>query len=144
VSALEDLDTEIELAIHARLLGWSGLSTLAAYRSTKAIFTRFPVPEDAPDEYVFVGPPIAASESGGKNLAGRAIVRDVTSVTLATGDPTRVNALASAVRSALRRWQPDLAGLARVIVAEPSGPIANDGDGTYGRVVSMRFVVHGA
>jgi hypothetical protein len=140
---LVDLDTAIELALDARLRTWPGLSSLASYRGGLAIFTRFPVPEDAPDEFVVIAPPIADNERSTKTTRGREIVRDISTFTLATGDPTRVNQLASETREAVRRWQPTLTGGAYVVVGEPSGPIANDGDDIYGRVVSARFIVHG-
>lgn len=141
-----DLDSAIELAVYNRLLAWPGLTALVIkrYRGVPAIFTRFPVPEDAPDEFVVLGPPVTDVEASSKTSRGRELMRDVSSYTLATGDPTRVNAIAAQVRAALRRWQPDLGSGTRVLVAEPSGPIANDGDSTYGRVISIRLIVHGA
>ena len=129
-------------------------STLTAMLSTftprgggtaaPAIFTQDPVPENAALPYVVVAGPISDEpfDAKGEPL-GRDALIDIRCYTARTGSVSVVTQIASRVRTLLHRQEVAVTGLAWIETIL-SGPIKQDEDETYGRVLNARLMYSGA
>jgi hypothetical protein len=130
----------LSAAIYTRLANDAILSEmLTTYASAPAIFTTRPVPGDATPPYLVTAGDVADAANDSKNSLGRETRRDVSIFAPANGSAALIEQIAERVRVVLHRQALSIAGY-RWLISECSGPVANDGDGYYGRVVTVRVV----
>lgn len=109
---------------------------LARYKGLPGVYTSFPVPGDADVPYIVSAGDVADLPWDTKTCRGREITRDVSAFALADGNPITVEHIAERVRSLLHRKVLPIQGY-NWLVSNVTGPIAVDGDGYYGRVVTL-------
>lgn len=109
---------------------------LAPYKGLPGVFTIFPVPGDADTPYVVSAGAVTDLPWDTKLTRGREITRDVRAYALDDGNVIPIENIAERVRSLLHRRALIIQGYTWVI-SSVTGPIAADGDGYYGRVVSL-------
>lgn len=127
-------------AIYDKLVNDSTLTAdLSVYRGSPAVFTRDPVPEDVELPYIVTAGEVGQSPFDTKTSRGRDVVRDVRCFAEATGSPILIERIAERVRFLLHRQTLNPSGY-HMIFSLVSGPTVNDGEGVYGRVISLRWV----
>lgn len=109
---------------------------LAPYKGLPGVFTMDPVPGDADVPYVVTAGEVSALPWDTKQCRGREIIRDIRAYSEADGNPITVEAIAERVRALFHRRALVIQGYTWTI-SSVTGPIAADGDGFYGRVVSL-------
>jgi hypothetical protein len=128
-------------AIHARLVASAIITAgVGTYAGVPAVFTRVPVPGKAPDRRITISSSISDGSWDTKTSTGRDVLTDVNIWTEESGDPSLVESLAEEVRDLFHRKPVDVVGYGNWL-CECGGPIQNDDDQLYGRVISMRHVL---
>lgn len=130
---------ELTDAIHDRL---SSDATLAAllntYGGAPAVFTIDPAPGDAELPYIVTAGDAVDAAFDTKTCLGREIWRDVRCYAADDGSAIVVEQIAERVRELLHRQALTVTGWC-VFMAECSGPVVADEQGSYGRVVTVRM-----
>lgn len=143
----DDFDLDLGPAIReAILLEPTIADDLGEYSHEPAVFTRRPIPQDAPDLYILINPPAAIGDEDPLNAERTVWMGDIAiyGKKAAPGsdeDDTRtVEALGFRVRRFLHRqkWALQVGGF-HVIDIRASGPVPApvDDDKTIGRIVSL-------
>lgn len=128
-------------AIFDRLAGSATITAgIGTFQGVPAIFTRFPIPGGAPARRITISSSISDDPWDTKTSTGREVITDITVWTEESGDPSLVESLAEEVRALFHREPVDVTGYGNFI-AVVGGPIENDDDQMYGRVISMRHVL---
>jgi hypothetical protein len=120
-------------------------SMLSEFSGHSAVFPASPVPETADTPFVVIGGPVSDSRFGGgiKQQVTREVVTDIGVYSDANGNILAVEEPAEYLRWKLegfnqfgefvRNWSTP--------ITEVTGPVLNDMDDLYGRVISVRFVM---
>ena len=116
-------------------------SQLSSYQGVAAVFATA-VPEDAVLPYIVTIGNISHEGFDTKTSLGHDIVRDIGCYADDTGSPILIEDIAERVRTLFHRRNITVPGFGTVFVLA-SGPIINDGDRTYGRIVTVRLVLSG-
>lgn len=124
-------------AIYDVLAGDTTLTgLLTPYHHLPGVFTAFPVPEKAEVPYVVSAGDVVDLPWDTKNSRGREITRDIRAFALADGNPIPVEVIGERVRFLFHRRTLPIQGY-NWVISGVTGPIAADGDGYYGRVVTL-------
>lgn len=124
-------------ALHAALSEDTQLAgMLAKYKGLPAVFTSRPVPGAAKEPYIISAGEVNDLPWDTKNSRGREVRRDVAVYAEADGSPLVVEAIAERVRTILHRRALVIQGY-NWVISDVTGPIALDGDGSYGRVLTL-------
>ncbi len=118
-------------------------SMIGSYLGGSSVFPFSPIPEDATNPFVVVGGPIADSEYGVKREDVREVTVDVGVYGDANGDYEAVARPADYIRRKIRSWERVEYAVINwnVISVNAAGPLENDLDDLYGRVVSFTFIL---
>jgi hypothetical protein len=119
------------------IIGSAGVGT---YRASPAIYTIDPAPGNA-FPYIIAAGDVSHIPSDTKTSYGREIQRDIRCYDRALGSAARVEALAERVRSLFHNQLVQVPGFTNVLSSVPSGPFVADGEGVYGRVVTVRLLL---
>lgn len=132
--------------LRAALIGASGVTDeLDAYKSSYPIFTKVPVPDDAPDELVVVSSGFSVEENDGLTDERPVLQRDVMFYGRRSTDPDQdqyrsVERMAFAAHALFHRQRLSItvAGWSVIdIVARGPAPAPVDDEQTVGRMVSL-------
>jgi len=128
-------------AIFTRLASSATITAgIGTFAGVPAIFTRRPVPGKAPARRITISPSIGDESWDTKTSGGRDVITDVIVWHEESGDPSLVESLAEEVRDLFHRKPVDVVGYGNWL-CECGGPIENDDDQMYGRVITMRHVL---
>lgn len=126
-------------AIYDRLTADATLAALLnTYGGAPAVFTTDPAPGDAELPYIVTAGDAVDASFDTKTCTGREIWRDVRCYAADDGSAIVVEQMAERVRELLHRAPLTVSGWC-VFVAECSGPVVADEQGSYGRVVTVRM-----
>jgi len=114
---------------------------LSSYSGIAAVFATAP-PEDAVFPFIVTAGQTSHEPFDTKTSEGHDLLRDIGCYAEDTGSPILVEDIAEQVRSLFHRKVITVAGFASVM-CRASGPIVNDGDRSYGRIVTVRLVLSG-
>lgn len=124
-------------AIYDTLAGDVTLANLlAAYKGLPGVFTTRPVPGDAELPYVISAGEVSTLPWDTKLTRGREVLRDIAVYAEASGDAIVVEEIAERVRGLFHRRALSIGGY-NWIISSVTGPVAQDGDGVYGRILSL-------
>lgn len=119
---------------------------LGQYSGTSAIFTSTPVPENTTLPFLVIYGSNSDVDEGTKNSRMRRVRIDVTAYSVANGNIDDIEEIGEHLRTILgnnestesklsiRNWGATIVGA--------SGPIINDAEDLYGRVVTVELLLH--
>ena len=121
-------------------------SLLGTYVGAPSIFTSIPVPETATNPFVAISGSVSDTDEGTKNSQMRRVVVDVSAYSDADGNVDKIEEIGEHLRNILgnkihteaklniRNWH--------AAVVSTTGPIVNDVEDLYGRVVTVELLLH--
>lgn len=112
------------------------VSMLALYKGLPGVFNSHPVPGDAGLPYIVSAGDVTHLPWDTKNSRGRSIIRDIRAYAGADGSVVIIDAIAERVRALFHRRALSIQGY-NWVISDVNGPVALDGDGVYGRTVSL-------
>lgn len=125
------------------------LARSAIVPAAAAVYSSFPVPAGAEMPYVVISGPVTDEPLDTFDAEYRTPEVDVhvydSRPAAGGGSVARVNTAAERIRALFHRsaFEADIAGV-RALVIQCSGPVVNDGDHAYGRVVTARSLLAAA
>ncbi len=137
---------EILAPLRAAIAGVSGItSKLGEYKGSPAIFTRRPVPGDAPNRLITIGPIITKGEEDAVNDYRPVVVIDVIMFGEAERDYRDVETAADLIYQTFHRERGSIS-VTNYAVTEirATGPVPVQGDGidTIGRAVTLTISLY--
>ena len=117
---------------------------LGTFDDLPSVFTAAPIPEMATYPFVWINASVSDIDAPVKNGTGRIVVSSIGVYSHANGDIDAVEEPAEYIRgvlSSVEKKGDTLVRGWRVTGSVPSGPVANDLDDLYGRVVSIEFTM---
>ena len=115
---------------------------LASYKGVAAVFTTGTIPEDAQLPFIVTDGEVSHEPFDTKTSQGHDFIRDISCHADDKGSPIQVETIANRVRALFHRQNIPVTGFGTMI-SVVTGPISNDGDRVYGRVLSVRMVLSG-
>jgi hypothetical protein len=134
---------DVATALRAAIIGAASVTTeLAAYAGSFPVFTRRPVPDDAPGLVIIVSPDITQSDEDGLSDARPVIIRDISAYgpNDTAANYRKVERIGYALRDLFHRRPTSISvsgwAVARI---EAQGPIPapTDDEQTVGRMVTL-------
>lgn len=134
----------LSASLHARMAGDAPLTgMLAVYDGQPAVFTTDPPPDDAVLPYVVTPGELATNPFDTKLLRGLELFQDIRCYTARTGSTIAVDNMAARVRALFHR-QPLTVDGQPALLTSVTGPRADTDDDAYGRLLTVRVVLHPA
>lgn len=133
----------VAAALHAVLTGDATLTALLAeYEGEPAVFTKDPVPKDAPWPFVVISGSETDDDAGAKNEGHRSIARRIRVYDDSDdGSVITIDAIGERIRALLHRTPFTLTG-GTVYMVDVQGPLdAPSGPDTLGRALIVRILV---
>lgn len=134
---------DVSTALRTAIIGASAITTeLDAYAGSFPVFTRRPVPDDAPGVVIIVSPDITQSDEDGLSDARPVIIRDISAYgpNDAPANYRKVERIGYALRALFHRLPASISvsgwGVARIEVQGPI-PAPTDDEQTVGRMVTL-------